>query len=255
MALSRLLSHRVALVALILVLVTGAALTAWRLQPSPVRSYAPAGPGDVYLALGDSLPWGAQLADPAVESYPALIHDRLDNIQPIELVNLAVPGETSASFVRRQLPQAVELITRARAADQQVSPITVSIGGNDLISVERGTPAERAAAITDFERNLVTILAELRRAAGPQADIAVMTYYNPSGGDPAAENSDAAWVAQLNATITAVATPRGVTVADVYTPFAQGGAYAYTYILIGDVHANAQGHLVIAEQFWQALGY
>ena len=44
-------------------------------------------------------------------------------------------------------------------------------------------------------------------------------------------------------------------VADVYPAFAGGRFYTHTYILFGDVHANAQGHALMADIFLQALGY
>jgi lysophospholipase L1-like esterase len=95
----------------------------------------------------------------------------------------------------------------------------------------------------------------LRQVAGDQADIAVMTYYNPYGGEISIVNSEAYWIDQLNQAIREEATQRGIAVADVFTPFEGGHAFSYTYILLGDIHANAQGHRVIADQFFAALGY
>lgn len=219
------------------------------------RGYNPVGSGEVYLALGDSLAWGAMLEDPATQSYPALLHARLSATAPIELANLSVPGETSASFLRGQLPQALALIARERAGGRRVSPITLDIGGNDLYYAEDGDTATRAAAIEGVGRNLGTILDQLQQATGGEADIAVMTYYNPYGGDPAVAESDADWVTRLNLVIRETAEQRNVAVADTYAPFEGGNVYILTNILIGDVHATRQGHVVIAEQFWQALGY
>jgi lysophospholipase L1-like esterase len=99
------------------------------------------------------------------------------------------------------------------------------------------------------------ILDELQQTTSGEADIAVMTYYNPYGGDPTIAESEAYWVTQLNAVIRAAAAERGMAVADTYAPFDGGNAYSYTHILIGDIHATRQGHQVIATQFWQALEY
>ncbi|MCG8353884.1 MAG: SGNH/GDSL hydrolase family protein [Chloroflexales bacterium] len=233
----------------------GTSLAVWRLQPASPAAYYPNGPGEVYLALGDSLAWGARLEKPQTESYPALLEGQIAVVKPIELVNLAVPGETSVSFIRRQLPQALALIDRERQAGRRVSPITLDIGGNDLRNAERGTPEQRYTTIATVQLNLAHILDELRQAAGNRADIAVMTYYNPYGGDPAEENSEAYWVTQLNTAIRSEAEQRGMVVADTYAAFDGGRAYSRTFILIGDIHANRQGHEVIAEQFWLALGY
>jgi lysophospholipase L1-like esterase len=216
--------------------------------------HPPRGPGDVYLALGDSLAWGFQLDDRTAESYPALIYAELATTAPIRFTSLAFPGETTGSFLTGQLTQAIAFIAAAQRDGLRVSPITITIGGNDLRNVERAGPERRAAAVTIAQRNLARILDELRTAA-PNADIAIMTYYNPYGGDPNVLNSEAYWVTQLNNVIIAEATQRGVSVADVFTPFEGGRAYTHTFILFGDVHANAAGHLLMAEVFWTALEY
>jgi lysophospholipase L1-like esterase len=223
--------------------------------PARPTAYAPQGPGAIYLALGDSLAWGFGLDDPATQSYPARIHAALAASAPIESANLAVPGATSGSLLQGQLPHAVELIRAARREGRGVSPITLGIGGNDLRGVEGAGPAERAAAVADARRNVARALDELRAAAGPSADLAIMTYYNPYGGDPAVEGSDAYWVERLNAAIREEAAPRGVAVADVYPAFAGGRFYTHTFILSGDIHANAQGQALIADTFLDALGY
>lgn len=226
----------------------------WRAQQSP-RTYAPQGAGELYLALGDSLAWGFRLDDRASQSYPALLFAGLAPAGTRELANLAVPGETSGSFVERQLPQALDLIRAARGRGLKVSPITLNIGGNDLLRVEQASSAERAAAVAAAQRNLARALDELRAAAGPQADLAVMTYYDPYGGDPLQADSDAYWVERLNAAIRAESDRRGVAVAEAHPAFAGGRAYTHTFILLGDVHANAQGHRLLAAVFAEALGY
>lgn len=236
--------------ALLASLATGA--LAWqRAQP---RAYAPRGPGDTYLALGDSLAYGLRLDDPAAQSYPALLRERVAAGRPLELANLAVPGATSSSFLRGQLPRALELIAEQRRAGRRVSPITIDIGGNDLQAVRRADSAERAATVERLRANLGRILDELR-AAAPDSDIAVMTYYDPYGGDPALESGEAYWVAQMNAAIAAEAARRGVAVADGYGALGGGRAYTHTFILLGDVHANAQGHRALADAFVAALRY
>ncbi|NTU79555.1 MAG: SGNH/GDSL hydrolase family protein [Chloroflexales bacterium] len=240
-------------IAAILALTLIAAGIAWA-ERRP-QAYTPHGPGDLYLALGDSLAWGFGLDDAGAESYPALLGAGLVARAPIDLVNLAAPGETTGSFVDRQLPQAIGLIRQARGQGRRVSPITLDIGGNDLRGVERAAPAERAATVEQARRNLARILDELRAAAGPTADIAVMTYYNPYGGNPSVEDGDAFWVERLNAAIREEAELHGVAVAEVYHAFADGRFYTHTFILSGDIHANAQGHRLIAATFREALRY
>ena len=245
-------------VLLVSTLFVGAGLV-WRSQAAP-PVYRPLGPGDRYLALGDSLAAGFTVGDPA-EAYVARIAQALRQTRPaLELKNLAVPGETTVSFRARQLPRALTFIAAEHKAGRRVSPITIDIGGNDARAAERGDRTVRAQAIKRVEDNLGQALDQLLEAARDgsgkrTADIVVMNYYNPFGGDPADEMSPAYWTGQLNQAIGRAAAARGVPVADVASAFAGGLAYRYTYITTGDIHANADGHRVIAEQFWRALGY
>lgn len=226
-------------------------------QTSSPPGRSPVGPGDVYLVLGDSLAWGARLQQPETQSYPALLHARLraSASADIELVNLAFPTETSDSFVRRQLLQALDVIARERQAGRRVSPITLDIGGNDLRFSRRAAIEERATMVQTVRQNMVQIFDELQRATEGNADIAVMNYYSPFDGDPDDEQSEAYWVQQLNTAIRTEATQRGIAVADVYTPFRGELVYSFTLALAGDVHPLPEGHEVIAAQFWEALGY
>lgn len=235
----------------------GAGLAVWQRQsqatPLP-RPYQPQGAGSLYLALGDSLATGFRLADPQRENYVAVLSSRLSAQGTNDYVNLGIAGATSGSLIERQLPRALELLRQAEAEGQRVSPITIDIGGNDLRSVENAGEAEREALVRQVGSNLATIFKELRQVAR-DSDIAVMTYYNPYGGDPSIAGSDAYWVERLNAEIRHQAGLHGIAVAEVYQAFDEGRAYEYTNILLGDIHANSRGHAVIAEQFWQALGY
>lgn len=223
----------------------------------PQRGNAPVveqGPGEVYLALGDSLATGAVLSDPLRESYVALLTARLQGQGVTRLVNVGVAGATSESLLLQQLPRALSTNAQARAAGQRVSPITLGIGGNDLRAAVQGNEAERAAVVARAGNNIGQALDALR-AAAPDADIAVMTYYDPFGTDQTIVGSEGYWVARLNEAIRREAAGREARVAEVQDAFGGGRAYEYTNILVGDVHANARGHAVIAEQLWQALGY
>jgi lysophospholipase L1-like esterase len=223
------------------------------------QPYTPAGAGDVYLALGDSLAAGFTVSQPQ-DAYVARIAAELRQTQPIEVRNFAVPGETSASLLRRQLPQALQFIKEQRAAGKRVSPITLDIGGNDGRAVERASAAERQQTIAAIEANIGSALDQLIAATSSRlgqrsADIAIMTYYNPYPGDASDPAALAYWSAQLNAAIERAAQSRGVAVADVASAFAGGNVYRYTYIATGDIHANSEGHALIAERFIAALRY
>jgi lysophospholipase L1-like esterase len=246
----------------LLLLLTGTATGSgvlWRMNTRPA-AYAPLGPGESYLALGDSLAAGFTVGDPA-EAYVARLATAMRDMNPATAItNLAVPGETSHSFRARQLPRALAYIAEERAAGRRVSPITIDIGGNDARAVERADRATREATIREVEHNLGyaldRLIAATRGRAGRRtADIVVMDYYNPFAGDPADPESPAYWAERLNAAIRRAAESRNIPVADVATAFGGGLVYRYTYIAAGDIHANADGHGVIAEQFWRALAY
>jgi lysophospholipase L1-like esterase len=231
----------------------------WTRTNAAQEPYRPAGPGAVYVALGDSLAAGFTVDQPE-DAYVARIAAALRQAQPIEVRNFAVPGETSVSLLRRQLPQALAYIKEQRAAGKRVSPITLDIGGNDAQAVQSASNEQRRQTIAMIEANIGSALDQLIDATSSgfgerTADIAIMTYYNPYPGDPADQSSRAYWSTQLNAAITRAATARGVAVADVAGAFAGGNVYRYTYIAAGDVHANSDGHRLIAERFLQALQY
>lgn len=231
----------------------------WGRPGATARPYTPTGPGDVYVALGDSLAAGFVVSEPG-EAYVARISAALQQQQPIETRNFAVPGETSGSMLRAQLPEAIAFIKEQLAAGKRVSPITLDIGGNDAMGVQRSSAEERQRVIDAVERNIGTALDQLIAATSTQAgertaDIAIMTYYNPYPGDESDPFSNAYWSLRLNAAIERAAAQRGVAVADVASAFAGGNVYRYTYITSGDVHANPDGHRLIAERFLEALAY
>jgi lysophospholipase L1-like esterase len=158
-------------VALVIIGMTFAA--GWYFSPATTRAYAPRGPGQTYLALGDSLAWGFRLADRARESYPALLAQRIKGRgAEARLVNLSVPGETTTSLRGGQLRDALALIERERAAGRRVSPITLDIGGNDLQRAAGGSAEQREAALAAARENIAATLEALRRArrcGGPRA--------------------------------------------------------------------------------------
>src|SRR4051794_27427833 len=198
--------------------------------------YTPLGPGDSYLALGDSLAAGFTVSDPS-ESYVGRLTTALQRTNPkLTVTNLAIPGETSGSLRAHQLRQAQDFIASEQAAGRRVSPITLDIGANDARAVQRGTRAQKQDALKHVETNLARtlddLLAATRDRSGKRtADIAVMTYYNPFGGDATDQESPAYWALQLNQVITRVAAARSIPVADVATAFRGGLAFRYTYII------------------------
>ena len=147
--------------------------------------------GGLYVALGDSLaagyqPGGAELRDTA---YPALTATRIGAAgAALTLENLGCSGETTTSLVKggkcdfaagSQLEQAEKLLK----ASDDVSLVTIDIGGNDLLRCVRGGAQIDTACVTagvgTVKKNLPTILKRLKAAAGADVPVLVLGYYNP----------------------------------------------------------------------------
>lgn len=245
--------------ALLLTLVSVLAFDTSARAPTAVPP-ALSSPGTVYLALGDSIAAGIGASLPAERGYPALLAGFLTRVagRHVELVNLAVPGETTTSFIHGgQLDKALQLLADARAAGQRVAPITLTLGANDLLDAPDDAPA-RERAIQTVRTNLRTILGRLLEASSdpagtPTADLVVTNYYDPSGTDPSRPGSSAWWLARLNDVIAQETDRAGARLADVAARFA-GHTQDWTWYP-ADIHPTNAGHRAIAEAVWQALGY
>lgn len=246
------MSHaRVALLVALLLAATAAPLTA--AQPTSQEQ--------VYLALGDSIAAGLVTSLPRVRGYAWLVRDLIERgaanqgAPAVTLINRAVPGETTASFLDgAQLQQARADIAKARARGAQVRAVTVTLGGNDLLRLAGSDDAAREAGLDRFRVEYPAALAAITEALGDiSADIVVTTYYDLSEGDPAQEGSDAWWVQQFNEVIQESAAAAGARVADLESAF-RGRVREWTWYP-SDVHPNNAGHAEIARLVWQALGY
>src|SRR3712207_7731409 len=92
----------------------------WYSTRAPAAApYRPTGPGDVYVALGDSLTAGYNVSEPQ-QAFVARIAAAIRSEQPIEVRNFAVSGETSRSLLERQLPEAISFIQAKREAGIRV---------------------------------------------------------------------------------------------------------------------------------------
>lgn len=225
-------------------------------------------PAPVYLALGDSIAFGVGATEPAEGGYVALVYAALRESQRyrgsgLELVNLSVPGATSADLVAPggQMEEALAEIER-RAGGVQV--ITIDIGGNDLLTLANrnspclsGTDTEECRravqrVLGDLQANLTQLLLGLRQAA-PEALIVVVDLYNPySGtGDPR-EGIAELGVGQINGVIGAATDDPALNVrlASVFQLFTGRGTM---WIAPDGIHPNDSGHAVIAEVVLAAI--
>lgn len=156
---------------------------------SPTAATDPA-----YLALGDSVAAGIGAEDPARSGYVPVLAGLLSDPSgcdagaaagcPVQVRNLAVPGATTATLLRDQLPVALDVLGRS----DDVRTVTVTIGGNDVFvpilracAQEPQAPSCAAAvraAIAGVDQGVDRLLADLTGAAGPGTTVAVMTYYD-----------------------------------------------------------------------------
>jgi lysophospholipase L1-like esterase len=253
-------------------------------------------PKRYYLSLGDSLAFGYQDAlfkqefaagfyDPAdFPGYTAPFAERLTAIRPtIRTLNYGCPAETTASFIAggcpflgyglplhepgAPAPQLQAALAVLRAHPGQVSPITLSLGANDLndlfkacrdrapatleallACVQGGLPGVLAGAGT----NLGTILAALR-AASPSSEIIVLLPYNPYALELP---PSAAVVGALNATLADVATRYDARVADPTSTF-NVATCSLTLMCTPqhDIHPSDVGYAQLAAALWAASGY
>ena len=120
-----------------------AALLALAIGLPAVPAAADEPEGTIYLALGDSLAWGEGATDRFETAYVPHFYRFLrgdSHSRARELVNLAVGGETSESFITGWLdpgPQRTPQLNQALAViadpNTDVSVVTLDIGGNDLL--------------------------------------------------------------------------------------------------------------------------
>lgn len=250
---------------------------------APSSSQAAAG---VYLALGDSVPFGyrggATAEFPDADNfvgYPELVGEELG----LEVLNASCPGETTASFLdasaqsngcentlqsdfgyRKAYPVHVQyesfdqsqlaFAVDALQENDDIELVTVQIGANDAFICQQTTPTN-CSTETDLrtlaqtvQTNLGTILSTLRGEAGYDGQIVVVTYY-------ALNYSDAfgAATGALGGGLAQVAEANGADVADGYEAFrtsaseAGGDSIAAGLVLPNDVHPTEEGQQLLAE--------
>ncbi len=248
-------------------------------------------PKQYFLAVGDSLAFGFQYvkfnanfpAEPPSLFSTGYVDDlasRLQEIRPgITTVNYGCPGETSRTFIEggciytaggfqlhdshtgSQLSAALAFL---HAHPGKVSPITINIGINDLISLRTlcGSDvscyfANGPGVLDEIATNLHYILTQLRGAA-PNAEIITFTNYDVTFlFDPRLLQLTQAF----NGVVTSTAALSSVRVADVFGAFNNAPQPAtictLTFVCtpLQDSHPTDLGYEVIAGQIWAASEY
>lgn len=185
---------------------------------------AAAAPPRTIVFFGDSLTAGYGLADPATESFPALIQARLDAARlPWRIVNAGLSGETSSGGLRR-----IDWTLRAPA-----DVFVLALGANDGL---RGINP----AVT--RSNLEQIIKRVR-AKNPQTKIVLAGMQLPP-------EMGATFARDFSAVFPAVAQAQEATL----IPFLLEGVGGRAELNLPDrIHPNPAGHAVIAATVWQVL--
>lgn len=234
-------------------------------RPAEVRAARGVAVGSVLLALGDSI--AAGIGAPHVsEGCMAILAARLRaRARSMRLLNLAVPGETSTSMLRPggQLEVAERAIIEAAARGEDIAPVVLSIGGNDVMEAALLGEAEAHRQLrANLDRILGRLDAALRAAhgAGLRGRGALQTVYNPfelgADGHPTADELAPRRSSRggHNRELRAAAARQGIAVADVAGAF-RGRARELTWVRSGDIHPSRQGHAVIADVYMIACGW
>lgn len=234
---------------------------------------APAGAGMTYLALGDSLTFGETdlqyRQSNGDRGYVGLVANSLaaqnGGVRP-NVVNLAIDGETTASFTSgsgrvppvtgrtdailasentNYNPNALvsqnalflAAVSTQKALGNTISTVSITLGDNDifqLATMPGFTPGSAndpllASTLATYRSNYSAILSEIRGLL-PTAQILLVGDYNPFPAEPGNAFGPLAGVAgpMVNSIIQSLATQFGANYIDTATPFI-GHEAAYTY--------------------------
>jgi lysophospholipase L1-like esterase len=240
-------------------------------------------PQRYYLALGDSIAYGfqptkANAARPSAfdSGYVDVFAARLRKLSPkIKVVNYGCPGESSVTFTRGGCPTLAEgvklhdpfrgsqlkaAVSFLRAHPGQVSPITLTLWGNDLAPLS--AKGKRApSAIASFASRFNAILQQLR-AAAPTAEIIVTGAWNPEADRLKQATT---LYRRLGANIDRAAAGSRARVANMFAALNGSGNVqtqkarlcALTFFCSkgGDPHPTDAGYRAMANAFMAASGY
>ena len=270
---------------------------------------APAAAGPVAFGLGDSITFGEtdlryipSFGDRGyIGKFADIVDSRNGDAPRPEVINTAIDGETADSFFdatgrtspvvgRTDIPLAEqnlyyddpttpqaqkfqELLAEERAAGNEVSFITLTLGFNELAALA-ALPTDQALAQIDptlaAYRDTYSDVLTLIRDVAPEAELFLLGYYNPFPADPTQNTADAVFAEagpRLNGIIQEFAGEFGATYVDTSAALS-GRVGELTFIdefpagstvpmphpfgpgiaPIGNVHPTEEGYQVIADQ-------
>jgi lysophospholipase L1-like esterase len=241
-------------------------------QPTPASVYAegpgdPAAVGTTLLALGDSIIAGIGASHVSSGCMGQLAEALRARFPGLSLINLAIPGESSASMLlpSGQLERAEELIVTVARSGGRAGPVALCVGGNDIMEAALLGDEE---ALRQFEVNLGVILsrleAALRATGSALAEVGcIQTVYNPfeidavEGGNHGAEAHSMAprraTRGGFNRIIRNAAAARGLRLVEVSGRF-RGRCGELTWVRSGDIHPTDEGHTLIAGAYLEVCG-
>ncbi len=190
-----------------------------------VRADSADGAARTVVFFGDSLTAGYGLADPATQSFPALIQQRIDaGHLPWRVVNAGLSGETSAGGLRR-----IDWVLR-----QRVDVLVLELGANDGL---RGTAPE-------VTRDNLQAIIDKVRAKYPAAQIVLAGMRMPGSMGPD-------YAEAFRAVFAGLASRNGL----VLIPFLLDGVAGQPALNQADtIHPTAPGEVIIAATVWKAIG-
>jgi lysophospholipase L1-like esterase len=258
-----------------------------------------------YLAMGDSYGFGYQVGDfnteygPGDQGYVAPFADWLatrpgvgggGGVRP-RVVNISVPAETTGSFDDvtnlgriynsnynlfagpSQRDMLLAKVAEEAAAGRVISTVSISMGGNDLLSV-RSQPgpggvgfsslslSQQQAAVDGILASMQAGYAEiltLVRGLLPQAELIVVGYFNPFPAVPDSPFTPVSGyaISGLNQRLSMLADQFGGRFVDIAPRFV-GSEAAWSYIAAdpagSNIHPNALGYAQIAQAMIPAPG-
>ena len=271
-----------------------AALVAFPAATPPASAARLGGPEAFSLSLGDSMAFGLQFdrlfemldagtytPDAFDSGYSDVLAAHVQSLRPgHQMVNLSCPGESTHTMINggcsfalpepdgpglalhtdydgSQLDAAVSFL---QSHAGEVSPITVAVGGVDAAEVMAGQCEFDSACIEQsglrdgLGAGLDRILGDLR-AAAPDAEIVLVTFYNPFSAD--VPGSDQLWRHYYSDVQHDAARRHGdVRVADIWNLFRGAHFCERTFVCdSGDFHPNDDGYRRIGDRIFQVAGY